>query len=135
MQDHGRELQAEHSVLIVDDHVDSREVYATMLAFRGYATTEAVTGEAAVAAAIARPPDVILMDMSLPGGIDGWEATQRLKSDARTSAIPVIAITGHASPEDRRRAKDLGCAEYLVKPVLPTDVADAVARVLSARPA
>ncbi|MBL8740646.1 MAG: response regulator, partial [Myxococcales bacterium] len=61
-------------------------------------------------------PDIVLMDLSLPH-VDGWEATRRIKSDARLKHIPVIALTAFVSREDRLRATDAGCADYLTKPV------------------
>ena len=61
-------------------------------------------------------PDLVLMDLSLPR-LDGWEATRRLKANAKLAHIPVFAVTAHAGHEERARAKDAGCVEYLTKPL------------------
>src|SRR5215208_4246740 len=82
-------------VLVVDDYQDAREMYAEYLSFSGFRVVEAGTGTEAVEKALALRPDVILMDLSLPG-MDGWAATRQLKSDDRTRSIPVVALTGHA---------------------------------------
>jgi CheY-like chemotaxis protein len=82
----------------------------------GYAIDIAKDGLEAVAKAVADPPDVILMDLTLPV-IDGWEATKRLKADARTASIPVIALTAHAMDGDRERALAAGCDEFDTKPI------------------
>ena len=74
-------------VLVVDDYQDAREMYAEYLNFSGFRVTEASTGDEAVEKAFAQRPDVILMDLSLPG-MDGWAATRQLKNDERTSASP-----------------------------------------------
>jgi len=81
-----------------------------------YALLTAEDGEASVALAEQRRPDLILMDLSLPR-IDGWEATRRLKSSATTRAIPVIALTAHAMQGDAERALAVGCDGYLSKPI------------------
>lgn len=77
-------------VLVVDDHQDAREMYAEYLQFSGFRVVEASSGTEAVARAIDDHPDVIVMDLSLPG-MDGWEATRRIKADDRTRDIPVLA--------------------------------------------
>ncbi|HLM68345.1 MAG TPA: response regulator, partial [Longimicrobium sp.] len=75
-------------------------------------------------------PGVILMDVAMPG-IDGWEATRRLKADPETAHIPVVALTAHAMAEDRQRAVDAGCESYLAKPVEPRKVVEEVERLLA----
>src|SRR4249919_1453945 len=82
-------------VLLVDDYPDAREMYSEYLKFSGFDVVEASNGVEALQRAIENTPDIILMDLSLPV-MDGWEATRRLKEDARTSGIPVVALTGHA---------------------------------------
>ena len=76
----------------------------------------AVDGQQAIDLAASEKPDLILMDMSLPV-LDGWEATRRLKADAQTKQIPIIALTAHAMPEDERKAREAGCDDYDTKPV------------------
>ena len=82
-------------ILVVDDYQDAREMYATCLNACGFGVVEAETGDEAVAKAIELLPDAIVMDLSLPG-MDGWTATRTLKQNARTRAIPVVALTGNA---------------------------------------
>jgi CheY-like chemotaxis protein len=86
------------------------------LARRGYEVVMAVDGEEGIAAAKAKNPDLILMDMSLPV-IDGWEATRRLKAEPLTRAIPVIGLTAHAMAGDREKVIEAGCDDYDTKPV------------------
>jgi CheY-like chemotaxis protein len=83
---------------------------------RGYVVLEAVDGEQALAMVEAESPDLVLMDMSLPG-LDGWEATRRIKASPRTQACPVIALTAHAMTGDRAKALEAGCNDYETKPM------------------
>jgi CheY-like chemotaxis protein len=103
-------------ILIVEDNEMNRDMLSRRLARRGYEIAVAVDGEAGVAAASAESPDLILMDMSLPV-MDGWEATRRIKAQARTGAIPVIGLTAHAMAGDRDKALAAGCDDYDTKPV------------------
>ncbi len=120
-------------VLVVDDYQDAREMYAESLGACGFNVAEAETGDEAVAKAFQLLPDAIVMDLSLPG-MDGWTATRALKNDARTSAIPVIALTGNARTDAPLAAREAGCDAFLIKPCLPDDMVAAVRRVLDARP-
>jgi len=88
-------------VLLVDDFQDNREMYAMYLEHAGMQVAEAGNGHEALDQAFRLLPDLIVMDLSLPG-IDGWEATRRLKADERTKKIPVVALTSHASRGTRR---------------------------------
>ena len=108
-------------VLVVDDYADSREMYADFLAFSGFRVVEARDGREALEKAAEVKPDLILMDLSLPG-VDGWEATRRLKSDPRTREIPVVALTGHAFAGDADSALQAGCDAFITKPCLPADL-------------
>ena len=83
---------------------------------QGFTVCFAVDGPMGVAMATHEAPDLILMDIAL-GDMDGWEATRRIKSDPRTAAIPVIALTAHALATDRAKSFEVGCAEYDTKPV------------------
>ncbi|MDQ3545384.1 MAG: response regulator, partial [Verrucomicrobiota bacterium] len=83
---------------------------------KGYEVVLAVDGPSGVAMAQSESPDLVLMDMSLPT-VDGWEATRRLKADASTQHIPVIALTAHAMSGDREKALEAGCDDYDTKPV------------------
>ena len=103
-------------ILVVDDYQDAREMYAEYLQFSGFRVAEAKNGNEAVEQAFALKPDLILMDLSLPG-MDGWEATRRLKADEATRGIVVVAITGRALQSDGEACIAAGCAGFLPKPV------------------
>ena len=105
-------------VLVVDDYLDAREMCGEFLRFSGYRVEEAADGVEAIEKATALLPACILMDLSLPR-LDGWEATRRLKKDARTKHIPIIALTGHALAGHAEVATDAGCDSFLTKPCLP----------------
>lgn len=117
------------TVLLVEDNEDNRTIYTTILRHVGHDVIEASNGEDGIRLALERQPNVILMDVAMPG-IDGWEATRRLKGDPQTARIPVIALTAHAMAEDRQRAVDAGCEGYLAKPIEPRRVVEEVARIL-----
>ena len=118
-------------ILVVDDYQDAREMYAEYLQFSGFRVAEAKNGNEAVEQAFALKPDLILMDLSLPG-MDGWEATRRLKADDRTRQIPIVALTGHALAGASEGAKKAGCDSFVTKPCLPDDLVVEVRRMLSA---
>jgi two-component system, cell cycle response regulator DivK len=103
-------------ILLVEDNEMNRDMLSRRLERKGYTVVCAVDGQAGVDLAKSEMPDLILMDMSLPV-LNGWEATQQLKADAATKAIPVIALTAHAMAEDEKRARDSGCDDYDTKPV------------------
>ena len=118
-------------VLIVDDNVDAREMYAIYLEHAGFRAAEASDGETAIEMARRDRPAVILMDATMPR-LDGWEAARRLKGDVETQAIPLIMLTAHAFDEHRRRAADVGANAFLAKPVLPDVLATEIKKVLAA---
>jgi CheY-like chemotaxis protein len=117
-------------VLVVDDFTDNREMYARYLEFSGFQVVTAANGEEALDRAFESTPDLIVMDLSLPG-VDGWEATRRLKKDRRTKDVPVVAVTGHAFAGSSESALAAGCDGYIMKPCLPTDLVTEIRRVLS----
>jgi CheY-like chemotaxis protein len=118
-------------ILVVDDYQDAREMYAEYLQFSGFRVAEAKNGNEAVDQAFALRPDLILMDLSLPGK-DGWEATRELKADDRTRHIPIVALTGHALAGASDGAKKAGCDSFVTKPCLPDDLVVEVRRMLNA---
>jgi CheY-like chemotaxis protein len=118
-------------ILVVDDYQDAREMYAEYLQFSGYRVAEARNGNEAVEQALALKPDLILMDLSLPG-MDGWEATRRLKADESTKHIPIVALTGHALAGASEGARKAGCDSFVTKPCLPDDLVVEVRRMLNA---
>jgi two-component system, cell cycle response regulator DivK len=103
-------------ILLVEDNEMNRDMLSRRLIRRGYEVALALDGEQGVAMARTESPALILMDMSLPG-MDGWEATRRLKTASETSAIPVIALTAHAMAGDREKAIAAGCDDFDTKPV------------------
>jgi CheY-like chemotaxis protein len=117
------------SILIVDDVEDNRRVYAMFLRARAFDVTVASDGHQALAKARARLPDLVVMDLAIPG-IDGWEVTRRLKRDRRTQRIPVIALTGYVLAGAREAAEEAGCSAFLTKPCLPDDLIRAIQRIL-----
>jgi CheY-like chemotaxis protein len=101
----------------VEDNEDNVYLLQMWLDMLGeYELLVAADGAAGIAMAASEKPALILMDMNLPG-IDGWEATRRLKADSRTAAIPVIALTAHAMMGDREKALGVGCDDFDTKPV------------------
>jgi CheY-like chemotaxis protein len=105
-----------YRVLLVEDNEENRDMLARRLARRGWHAIIATDGLQGVDLASSEHPDLVLMDMSLPG-LDGWEATRRLKSNPDTRGIPVIALTAHAMAGDRENALAAGCDEFETKPV------------------
>ncbi len=103
-------------VLIVEDNVDNFELVRFLLERAGYQVLSAANGLEGVDEAKRELPDLILMDLSMPE-MDGWMATTQLKSDDETRRIPVLALTAHTLPGDRKRAIDAGCDGYISKPI------------------
>ena len=120
------------TVLLVDDNEDNRLIYRAMLKHHGFRVLAASDGETAVRAAYRLKPDLILMDIDLPG-IDGWTAIELLRSLPDTRGIPMVALTARDSAEDRARAEELGCRRYLLKPCSPLDVSAEVTAALDQR--
>jgi two-component system, cell cycle response regulator DivK len=103
-------------ILLVEDNEMNRDMLSRRLERKGFDVVMAVDGQAGVDMASSASPDLILMDLSLPI-IDGWEATRRIKADAATQKIPVIALTAHAMAGDEQKAIEAGCDDYDTKPV------------------
>ena len=103
-------------ILLVEDNEMNRDMLTRRLERKGFEVVIAVDGQAGVEMASSAGPDIILMDLSLPV-MDGWEATRRIKADAATQGIPVIALTAHAMSGDEQKAREAGCDDYDTKPV------------------
>ena len=103
-------------VLIVEDNEMNRDVLSRRLASRGYELLLAIDGPRGLALAQSHGPDLILMDLGLPE-IDGWECARRLKANAATRHIPIIALSAHAMVGDREKALEAGCDEFDTKPI------------------
>jgi two-component system, cell cycle response regulator DivK len=105
-------------ILVIEDQEDNRQILRDLLTSADFEVIEAVDGEAGLAAAAAHRPDLVLMDIQLPG-LDGYEATRRIKADAVLRAIPVIAVTSYASSSDVDKARAAGCDAFVSKPFSP----------------
>ncbi|HMV28889.1 MAG TPA: response regulator [Anaerolineales bacterium] len=112
-------------ILIVEDNMDTYELVRFILEKNGFETFLAMNGRDGVNAATKQRPDLIIMDLSMPE-MDGWTAMRLIKSDPAISSIPMIALTAHALPSDRKRAFDAGCDEYITKPMDLIDLLDTV---------
>ena len=123
---------ANELILIVEDNEKNRKLMRDVLQFKGYRTLEAETGEASVALALEHKPDLILMDYQLPG-IDGIEAFRRIRGDAATAHIPIVAVTASAMPEDGKRMMDAGFDGFQTKPINVKAFTQAIADMFSAK--
>ncbi len=118
-------------VLLVEDSVETYELYSEVLARAGYAVVGADNGDEAYQLAVSLAPDLIIMDYELRG-VDGCTATERLKRDPRTARIPVVMITGRVSRQEFERARAAGCEAFLAKPVSYEQLLDEVKRRMHA---
>jgi two-component system, cell cycle response regulator DivK len=118
-------------ILVVEDQEDNRQILRDLLTSADFEVIEAADGGAGLAAAAAHPPDLILMDIQLPG-IDGYEATRRLKADAALCAIPIIVVTSYALAGDDEKARAAGCDAYISKPYSPRQLLAKVREHLAA---
>jgi two-component system cell cycle response regulator DivK len=105
-------------ILVVEDQTDNRRILRDLLSSVGYEILEAVTGDEGVTLATTQHPDLILMDIQLPG-MDGYEATRRIKADPVLRHIPIIAVTSYALSGDDAQAFAAGCDAYVAKPFSP----------------
>ena len=103
-----------HKVLIVEDNELNMELITDVLTFAGFEIVTAGNGTQALEIAASARPDIVLMDVQLPG-MDGLEATRKLKANPETASIPVVAITSHAMKNEREAALEAGCAGYFPK--------------------
>ncbi len=103
-------------ILLVEDNEMNRDMLSRRLERRGYEVIFAHDGEEAVARAEADAPDLVLMDIGLPG-IDGCEATRRIRSGPAGTGLPIIALTAHAMNVDEARAREAGCNDFDTKPI------------------
>jgi two-component system cell cycle response regulator DivK len=118
-------------ILLVEDFVDARDMYREYLEFSGFTVETAGDGHEAIAKAHEHNPDLVLMDLSLPG-LDGWEATKRLRADPATAHLTIVALSAHALASDWERARLAGCDGFIAKPCLPQDLVDEMAGYLRA---
>jgi two-component system cell cycle response regulator DivK len=119
-----------HVILVVEDNERNLKLLRDVLEYAGYDVRVARTAEDGITLAVSEPPDLVLMDLQLPG-IDGMEALRRLRESPRTADIPVVAVTAQAMKQDRERALDAGFNGYLEKPITVRAFPDQVRRFLS----
>jgi two-component system cell cycle response regulator DivK len=105
-------------ILVVEDQEDNRQIIRDLLSATDYEIMEAESGEQALDAVAKQRPDLILMDIQLPG-IDGYEVTRRIKADPEMRSIPIIAVTSYALSGEEQKARAAGCDEYVPKPYSP----------------
>jgi two-component system cell cycle response regulator DivK len=105
-------------ILIIEDQEDNRRILRDMLANAGYEVIEAGDGISGVDVARTTMPDLVIMDIQLPG-IDGYEATRRIKAENALKSVPVIAVTSYALSGDEQKARAAGCSGYITKPFSP----------------
>jgi two-component system cell cycle response regulator DivK len=116
-------------ILIVEDNMDNYELVRLVLERAEYDVFLAVNGRDGVDAAIAQKPDLILMDLGMPE-MDGWKATEKLKSNDATKSIPLYALTAHTLPHDRKKAIEAGCDGFVPKPIQMKNFVDVVEQAL-----
>ena len=120
------------TILIVEDNEKNMKLARDVLQAKGYATLEAVNGEDGVRLALAHKPDMVLMDIQLPD-INGVEAFRRIRANADTASVPVVAFTASVTPMDRHRITDAGFDGFIGKPVNLKEFLDTVRITLEGR--
>ena len=105
-------------ILVIEDTEDNRQIIGDLLHSAGYELIEAVDGLEGVATAEREQPDLILMDIQLPG-IDGYEATRRIRAVPALATVPIIAVTSYALSGDEAKTRAAGCDGYVAKPFSP----------------
>ena len=106
------------TILLIEDSIDTRDLVTLVLEMNGHLVLSAETGEKGIAILENSRPAVILMDMSLPGKLNGLDVVEKLRADASFDETPVIALTAHAMPQDEQKSLAAGCDEHITKPIL-----------------
>lgn len=125
-------INSKPNILLVEDFDDAREMYRDYLEFAGFQVDTARDGHEALDKARSLMPDLILMDLSLPG-LDGWEATRMLKGDPATRHLVIVALSAHALAAEGERARLAGCDGFIAKPCLPHDLVEQMVGYLKAQ--
>ena len=118
-------------ILIVEDSADTRFVYAAILNLDGYEVLEAPDGESGVGMALEQHPDLVITDINMPG-LSGFDVARRIRADERTSAIPIVAVTGTVFRSDEQGAAQVLFDSFFQKPMKPSAVLEEVRRLLQA---
>ena len=114
-------------ILIIEDHSDARRVFSLILCYAGHETSEAKNACEGIAKTLSEPPDLILMDVSLPD-VSGFDLARTIKGNPETTKIPIVACSGWTRSEMKVEAQKVGIVEFLTKPFAATELIEAVAR-------
>jgi len=117
-------------ILIVDDQVEVRELVEVTLRVENYQIFQAESGEEAIEIARAEKPELIIMDIMMPGGMDGLEATRILKNDSETKECTIVMLTAKGQQADRKDGIEAGASDYFAKPFSPLDLIKKVEEIL-----
>ena len=112
-------------VLLVEDHADTRELFALILLSNGFTVDVAATGQQAVDQAAVSAPDVVVLDLQLPD-MDGWSAARHLRAHPATMHTAIVAVSAHAYDQDEARAREVGCDAFVAKPCAPPELLSAI---------
>lgn len=118
------------SILTIEDHAGIRKLIKITLQFEGYQIIEADSGDSGLAAVLAQTPDLVLIDVMLPGRIDGLEVCRQIRQSPSTRHLPIILLTALDRPSDLQKGRDAGANAYLVKPFRPLELIDRIAGLL-----
>ena len=112
-------------VLLVEDHADTRELFVLFLSSQGFTVETAASGLQAIDHAAAAAPDVVVLDLQLPG-MDGWTTARHLRAHPATCRTPIVAMSAHAYEHDQARAHEVGCDAFVAKPCAPPELLNAI---------
>jgi DNA-binding response OmpR family regulator len=124
-----------HRILIVDDQPELRKLVRMTLEFEDYQLDEAQDGASALAAVDRHRPEVVILDVMMPGELSGYDVCARIKSDASAQGTKVILLTARGQQADLARGREAGADHYVVKPFSPLELLDSVATALTERAA
>lgn len=119
-------------ILIADDFVDAAMMYSLYLRHHGFEVVTALDGHEALEAALRQRPDVVLLDLRMPG-MSGTEAMKAMKADERMAGVPILALTAHAMPDEREAALKAGFDDFLSKPIAPQELVAKLRALLSGK--